>query len=589
MKQLFYKLSFKQRIWISIVLLVCVAVSVTGILSYNIAAKEMKNNALQLSQNSLDKSAQALDDKLRKIIVSVMTITIDDAFIEMLKDVASSNNTRFYTYFSKLQTPFTQMKLNEPTIDSILVSTPLGEFFPTNNYRSPSYSFRDSDTFQRIVREKSLFWTTSHMDQLFTSGERVISLVMEPTTSITISDVYIVVNVLEDALLEQIANDFGQRKGAVLLLSANEGNVLSASPEYEALEQDHDFVQAVFIDPRGTFEYTYDDTQYLVNYAKLKMNKEWVLVSLQSKDDLLNQVSNIKWATMTIIAVSIVFALLLSNVLTILLLRPLNKLRQLMQRAGEHNLTVRFNSEYKDEVTQVGLRFNSMLDELQALIHKIKDVELDKRKAEMKALQAQIDPHFLYNTLNSVFWRCLSNQHDAAKEIVVSLSRLFELGLNKGLEITTVDQELIHVEQYLIIQQLCYTELFNYEIIADPDLRSLPLLKIILQPLVENSILHGFRDFEDGGKITIKLQRTGSGQSLLELAVTDNGAGMDVDKVYADLRDLSDEARRDKGYALRNVFHRLQLYYGEQAGIRLESVPFQVTTVTLYIPLGSMQ
>ncbi|QGQ98158.1 hypothetical protein EHS13_26370 [Paenibacillus psychroresistens] len=155
-------------------------------------------------------------------------------------------------------------------------------------------------------------------------------------------------------------------------------------------------------------------------------------------------------------------------------------------------MSVRFESTYKDEVAQVGDHFNTMLEKIEVLILNVRAAEHQKRLSEMKALQSQINPHFLYNTLNTILWKTESRKQEDVKEMIVSLSLLFRLGLNNGHELTTVRKEIEHVTQYLILQQQCYEELFEFRIDADEIyLLNHASLKL-LQPLVENSILHGF-------------------------------------------------------------------------------------------------
>ncbi|MFD2876108.1 sensor histidine kinase [Paenibacillus rhizoplanae] len=146
------------------------------------------------------------------------------------------------------------------------------------------------------------------------------------------------------------------------------------------------------------------------------------------------------------------------------------------------------------------MRFNQMLEQIVVLIGEVTQAQTNKRSAEIKALSAQMDPHFLYNTLNTIYWKLNLKQVKQSQSMVMSLSRLFQLGLNKGQEITTLSKELEHVRMYLELQCSCYEGLFRYEIyVEDEALVTLPIPRILLQPLVENSILHGFRNRESGG------------------------------------------------------------------------------------------
>lgn len=164
-----------------------------------------------------------------------------------------------------------------------------------------------------------------------------------------------------------------------------------------------------------------------------------------------------------------------------------------------------------------------MLEQIVVLIQEVTEAEENKRAAEIKALSAQMDPHFLYNTLNTIYWKLNLKQVEPSQKMVLALSRLFQLGLNKGQEITTLSKELEHVRQYLELQSNCYEGQFSYEIdIGEPALTALPIPRIILQPLVENSILHGFQDMESGGRIGIAVRDEGSA-GVLRCVITEAG------------------------------------------------------------------
>lgn len=225
----------------------------------------------------------------------------------------------------------------------------------------------------------------------------------------------------------------------------------------------------------------------------------------------------------------------------------------------------------------MGFRFNRMLEQIVVLIDEVTEAQSHKRAAEIKALSAQMDPHFLYNTLNTIYWKLNLKQVEPSQKMVLSLSRLFQLGLNNGREITTLSKELEHVRQYLELQSSCYEGLFTYEIqVQGPELSGLSIPRIILQPLVENSILHGFRDRESGGSIGIEIAADGERWTI---CVRDNGSGMEEDQVRALFW-----LESDKGYAVSNMIRRLQLYYGGSAEFQVDSAPERGTEIRISLP-----
>ncbi|OPH50575.1 hypothetical protein BC351_07955 [Paenibacillus ferrarius] len=578
----YYRLSLRQRLRISVLLLTILSIALTGIMSYWIAFRSTERGAFISSQNTINKSARVVDEKLRHIIVTASSMMLSDPFKLAMEDVEANVGANYYTRLSAMQTPLGQMKLIEPSIQSVLIDTPVGELFATNDLRNGQVRLRDTTLVRYLDSKDRVVWVEDHEDLLFSGKQRVISIIMKPVTEHQVDNVHVVVNVKEDAIRNAVTDDLLDHANTYFLISRDGEFVLPINSQKAAFQDDPAFLEQLQAQDRGFFKYNLDGKPFLVNYSRLTMNKDWTMVSLQTQSDLLRQVNKIKTTTLIIMLGCVVLAFVLSNVISSVLLKPLHKLQGLMRQVENNHLEVRFSSHYQDEVSQVGLKFNRMLEEIASLIENVKDAEFEKRKMEMKALQAQIDPHFLYNTLNTILWKSETSQNHDVSEMISSLSLLFQLGLNGGHEMTTIAKELDHVRQYLTLQQKCYDDLFEYTIdIEDDSLLEEPILKIILQPFVENSILHGFQEMEAKGVIKISVARTSS--SML-LRVEDNGAGMDVEPVLADMRI---EQTSQKSYALRNVYGRLRLHYGSEADIELSSEPYAATSVTVTIPLAS--
>ncbi|KAA8787775.1 sensor histidine kinase [Paenibacillus amylolyticus] len=580
MMSYFYKMSLKKRIQLIYIFLVVLCISVTGICSYLFAAKSIERNALELKKSILNKSVQVMDEHLRHIVVSSYSFMLGDTFTQVMQDVRNHNDGRYYQNLSLLQTTFAQLKLVEPLIDTAYLKTPIGNFFSTKDFPNQSAAF--DNEYGEVVKKPgwNTMWFGSHASALFQSRGNVLSLLLKPIVidNHTFSEVYMVVNMREAAMRDILNQDLMNSQVQLFLLHKNGSEVIRPGSGTFNLVTEPGFAQRL---NRGVGDFTYTNGQgqdMLVNYSALSMNEDWVMVSVQSKADLLSPLKKIRWLVILIMLFCILLALALSDLLSSALLKPLNKLRRLMVEVEYNDLDVRFRSKYDDEVSAVGHRFNRMLEQIQILFEEVRATEQDKRRLEVKALQAQVDPHFLYNTLNTMFWKSESGEKKDVSAMIVSLSLLFRLGLNDGKDITTVEQEIKHVEQYMQLQQQCYEDLFEYRIEAQESCKGIEILKILLQPLVENSILHGFNDKEDLGDILIRIDLH---EDTLRLAVTDNGCGMDVAKMNAE---EATEGNR-KGYAISNLVDRLNLQYGEQASLVFHSEINVGTTVVITIPI----
>lgn len=266
---------------------------------------------------------------------------------------------------------------------------------------------------------------------------------------------------------------------------------------------------------------------------------------------------------------------------------PIKKLQDLTTTITKDDLQVLVSRENVDEITELGMSFNILTGRIRDLLDsKVKEQE-NLKKAELKALQAQINPHFLYNTLDTIVWMSESNQPDQVIEIVKALSSFFRISLSRGKDWISIQQEIEHVRSYLLIQKIRYRDILDFEIDVDETILDGTILKLTLQPLVENALYHGIKNKRNGGMIRVRVRKTE--QNLVLLDVQDDGVGFtpyDLSQIKASIANDSDEIiKSGSGFGLENVHKRIQLYYGKQYGLTIESQYQKGTRVTVTIPL----
>ncbi len=266
---------------------------------------------------------------------------------------------------------------------------------------------------------------------------------------------------------------------------------------------------------------------------------------------------------------------------------PIKKLQNVTATITRNDLQALLTSHNVDEITELGMSFNIMIEKIRQLLDaKVKEQEILK-KAELKALQAQINPHFLYNTLDTIVWMAQDNKVNQVIDIVQALSNFFRIALSKGEDWITIAQEIEHIRCYLTIQKLRYHDILDYKIEADEDILSGTILKLTLQPLVENALYHGIKYKRGGGTITVRARRAGADQVRLE--ISDDGVGFTPYKLNRLQELLADDSgpisMSESGFGLENVHKRIQLYYGKQYGLSIESKYQEGTQVTVTIPL----
>jgi len=332
----------------------------------------------------------------------------------------------------------------------------------------------------------------------------------------------------------------------------------------------------------GTETYSESGTEYVL-YLSTIQNTTWK-VAIITNNNSMNSVINLFLISVIFIAIgsTAVFSLLiyfLSRGLT----KPMTKLSNEMASIENFNYDASKADVIKGsiEIESLDRSFIQMMNRIKELMNKVLEEQSAQRKSELKALQNQINPHFLYNTLDSILYLIDKNENQKAEMMILALSKFFRISISKGKNIIPLPKEIEHGENYLIIQKMRYGDQFNYKIDVEPGLEKYFVIKLILQPIIENAIAHGFND--QGGKdsfITIKVYRE---RDLIKFSISDNGYGILPEKIEEIYQSFNDRTIY-KGVGLKNVYQRIKIFYGPKADVRIESELDKGTTVIISIP-----
>lgn len=317
-----------------------------------------------------------------------------------------------------------------------------------------------------------------------------------------------------------------------------------------------------------------DDIQYYIYYETTSM-------------EYLTQQLNQRVHSFTVICVATIILLSILVVLVVVaivrnIIKPIDELAEVTEEIAEGNFSVRANINTDDEIAVLADSVNDMSRSLEEMVEKIKADERKMRRADLRLLQEQINPHFLYNTLDTIVWLIEGNSSDKAVNMVMSLSEFFRLVLSKGKEYITIQEEEFHIRSYLEIQQVRYHDILDYEIRIPEELYPYKIIKLTLQPLIENSLYHGIKYKRAKGKITI----SGSLENgLIHFRVEDNGVGMKPEELEKLQREIQKPCKEtEKGFGLANVNERIRMNYGSRFGMTIDSVEGKGTCAEIVIP-----
>ena len=504
-------------------------------------------------RQTISQSSLYVSTEFRNVISLVHYALLSDSLQQALR-LPVENSNRYISIQSAAMPILDQLRLQSDLIDSAALITKDAVF--QNSIYPAGYDL--AALMDEAGSDRLIYWSNKPTYNPSTK-HWVLPVVMRiPTGDFTVkNEAYIALSLDADYLFDYIQSTENELNCALIL---HDGTTVIYGSEDTFADRGSD----------GVLE---SDTPMEVN--------DWSLCCILDKDTLYDgqnrAVGFIVIISLCIMALCLLFATLIAREIS----RPVRRLTEAAEKiaAGDYSAAVHLTGT--DELGVLGRAFNDMTAQIRRSITALEEknallveTQEQKRAAEMRVLQAQINPHFLYNTLDSIYWYSLSDRQMDIGNVVQHLAKMLRIALSKGSEYIPVERELQHVANYLEIESTIYQGRFTYEVEADPAVMSCTVLKILLQPLAENSITHGFANMERGGHIRVQV---GQDADDLVLSVTDNGCGFpQEERTDAHTSEYS-------GFALKNLESRLQLHYGADARVLIHSIPTEKTTVTIKI------
>lgn len=446
-----------------------------------------------------------------------------------------------------------------------------------------------SDWYQAALdRMENLHFSAPHIQNLFEDpdyGYRwVVSLsryVQLTRAGITYSGVLLVD--MSFSGIEQVCRDVELTNGGYLYLTDAAGELIYHPRQqliYAGLAAENNLAAAALAD--GTHQETFGGEERLVT-VKTVGYTGWKLVGVVPRAGAGDDGGYTFLFGLSMLLFSAFLLAFLNFRISARISDPIRRLEQSVKEleAGAEQVVIREDGCY--EVRRLAHSIASMVSTMRHLMDDIIRQEQQKRRSELEVLQSQINPHFLYNTLDSVIWMTEAGRYEEAIQMVTSLARLFRISLSRGDSLIPLTEELEHARHYMTIQQIRYRDKFSTRISAQPDTRQLYTLKLIVQPLLENAIYHGMAGCEEDGRITVTAKREGDD---LVIDVSDNGTGMPPEVAKGLLDENRPQTRTSgSGIGVRNVHRRIRLTFGERYGLEVFSEPDEGTTVRIRLPL----
>ncbi|QJD86875.1 cache domain-containing sensor histidine kinase [Cohnella herbarum] len=555
----FFFRKVRSRFLAAMILLSVPPLFLLGYISFNIAKDTLTNNNTQTNIDHLETSSEVADLLFRNIVNLNRSIVLNDDIRNDLRDSEINSSAQQSemnaTTSNRLQRVINSDSYDSRYVDSLCV---LDLYYQT-------YCLRKSDDagIYETPTKKQDIEATDWYEQAVAAKGRVVFFSYNVLGDK--SNIFSTVKLFRDSgdpkgkplglLIVNLSKSmFGSvfsgsnNNGTFMAVDSSQGALKVVYPEENVIDmpQTADSLSATLNQLR--------DQGYLVSEYR-NQTTGWTLLHLIQKKELLKQSNRIGTATTLIASLIALVALLLSVIISGTITKPLIQIKKMMVdwNKGAREFDGKFS---EDEVGTIGETFKRITSENEELAKRLIHSELKEREAELRALQAQIKPHFLYNTLDSIYWMARLQKNKEAAQMALSLSESFKLSLNKGKETIPVYKELQHIEHYMTIQNIRYNNRFAYHANVDESILSTEILKLIVQPLVENAIYHGLEPKLGEGKIEVSGTKEGD---YLVFIIEDDGVG------------IEDMSVTRQGYGLTNVKERIELYYGATSIFRITS------------------
>ncbi|MGN7357865.1 cache domain-containing sensor histidine kinase [Paenibacillus sp. SAF-054] len=579
--------SIQSSIFFTFSCLILVTVLVISLNSYRLSVDAVETNSQGYVQEiirQVNSNIQSYIDNMENISVLAMTNKDVKYFISNNSFISKSDRMPYEKRISDL---FQAILYSRKDISAIMVFGYNG--FNVSDRRITllnPYSKLEDQSWYKEAQSKGGQSVISppHVQNMIQNEYRwVVSLSRELKSTDGIRGEGIFLVDLNLSIINDICSKIDMGKKGYVFIVDNSGNIVYHPQQQLIYSNLRSEPLAKATAAKSGTSFTVDDDKGKRIYSVQDTNFGWKIVGVAYSEDLIANEGTIRNSIVLFAIIGILFSLMLSLFLSYRMSKPLRILQRDMKKVERGNFDVRTNIEPINEIGQLGRSFNLMTAQIKNLMQEAIDNQESKRKSELMLLQSQINPHFLYNTLDSIIWMGEQQKHEEVVRMTSALAKLFRASITKDKELVPIRVEVEHITNYLLIQKMRYDEQLEYEIDISPDIMHYKTLKILLQPFVENAIYHGVRNKPEPGKITIRGREQ---DEVVVFEVEDDGMGMTPEQLESiwTIHGKQEKKKTTSGIGIGNVNERVKLFFGNTYGIQIRSEPEEGTIVTITIP-----
>jgi two-component system sensor histidine kinase YesM len=588
-------LSMRRKLIVSYFLLIFIPLLIVGVFVYDSAALSIKQEVSKYMSETLQQVNKNIDNSLADLNRMASILSSGKQVQRVLQKDQKRPLDEFLSDDDAVSSKINEVVNMHTDIESLFIFSYNGEIYSYKGANSsilPDYNFTRTSWFtnMRSLNQSSIVLPTHVQDEVISEGHprKVFTYIKEINDIETRKPIGCILFDMNTNIFKNILDNMNLTQYQEFLVIDNNKTILYHTDEkYISTQFRSDYISKLLKLKTGSMIEDIDGSPMLITYNTSAMTN-WTVISIIPVSVLFKNITDLKF----IIALTILLCILMAFFIAILLSRtitkPLSSLQAIMKKAesGQFDLSVPVKA--RDEIGELSLSFNHMLARINELVSTVYQTEILKKEAELNALQAQINPHFLYNTLQTIDVMAEREGVELISTICQSLAKIFRYSINRGREIVPLANEIQHVRNYVYIQKLRFGNKFEMEYAIEQELYEYQTIKLILQPLIENALFHGIENKK--GSCTIKISARKL-DDIIMLEVTDSGIGMaraQLDILRGSLNEeiihAQDHGLDRRSIGLKNVNARIKLYFGEKYGIDIESELNVGTSIKVTFP-----
>lgn len=591
-KEIYNNSKFRTKLIIIFLIAAVIPILLILIFSAVLNTKNMSKKVDELMTTNLTQIAERTNLNLEIYTNLAYQIYQDEEINQNIKKLIEDEETTYVTAYNQINRRLKQYNTTDSGVRCISVVCANGEsvihdfdtdsFF--NNLWKEYPDLRETTPYKLAVDQPGMvvvptmsFYENGEKKEYFHIAKRIFDLDNLEKGSIATIIVSIDANVLNQIC--KMSESIDTEHGINFIIDEDQRVVAYPDMDFSGIEKSSDLSIKEFVATSGYMNKKETDVSSYEDPVT-----GWTFYNVYDRNYMLKDVTNAQRIYVSVGLLALLAAVVAIFILSRQITASVNQVVEGIQVIQKGNLDVKIKIQYHDEIGDIAENFNVMTERVRGLIQEVKEVTDRQKNSEIRALEAQINPHFLYNTLDSINWMAIESEQYEISKMIRNLGIILRYSVNKSNSIVTIEMVGDWLEKYITLQQMRFEGKFDFQVHIDSKVQKKRIHKLLLQPFIENAILHGLKEKEGYGRLCVDISLS-EDEKKLNIIVEDNGKGMSEEEKrhYNNI----EEAVIDDGgsIGLHNVFSRIRMYYGEEASWNITSFPEMGTVITLKLPV----